>query len=371
MKNQKRTRKKAYITAILLILSALGISGCFVTYALWKLESLPAYSSTKALDLMEQALKQGNTEFQIQCAYEQGLEEKISEDLKEHFRDRYLMRCLLEDISMEHKQDGSLLTVSCNMSYTDTAVGCGPVNTVRSEAELEQVLADSYLAHLEKTAILLDQFQLSDEEFFDHMDNAEINCSLLACEATDLTYVRYDSEDGLTLFLAWAGFPIGIDALQEGQEQLLLAIEEAAASISSELDAVGQYREIYDYLLEHTQYDDNIQQSTLMGDSYVTSEMHMQRSAYGALIGGNTVCTGYARAYKAICDHLGLPCYTLLGSYNGIQHAWNAVPVDGETKYIDCTLADTGSTQEQTFLFTEEQKNSWGYIEKAFCRIPW
>lgn len=363
--------KKLYFICILLCLLTWKTAGCSSEREVPKTESLPPFSQADALDLMERTLVQGGTEFQIKCAYEDGLENRIPEELNAHFQERCLMRCLAGAVTVECTRDQDTLTADCKISYTETADGCGPVYTVRNETELEQVLSDSYLAHAQKTAVLLDQFTLTEQEFFDHMDNAEINCSLLACEATGLTYAMYEPDNGQTLFLAWATFPTDAQTLQPGQDALFQAVEEAALNISPDKEPAGQYKEIYDYLIERARYDDNIFQATLLGEHYVTTKMHMQRSAYGALVDGNTVCSGYARAYKAICDRAGLPCYTLLGSHNGIYHAWNAVYVDGETKYIDCTLADTGGTEEQTFLFSEEQKNAWGYTEEAFCQIPW
>jgi hypothetical protein len=90
--------------------------------------------------------------------------------------------------------------------------------------------------------------------------------------------------------------------------------------------------------------------------SYEESEDEGQ-SAYSALVSHNTVCAGYARAYKLLCDIAGLPCVYATGradAGSGVEtHAWNMVPSKGEWVYIDTTWNDTRNNNE---LFLKSDK---------------
>ena len=70
------------------------------------------------------------------------------------------------------------------------------------------------------------------------------------------------------------------------------------------------------------------------------------RSPYGALVLGEAVCEGYAKAYKAVLDEMGVPCvlvngYLLSdeGSYE--PHLWTDVEIDGAWYMVDPTLCDS------------------------------
>ena len=358
--------RKIYLTDILLfLLLACSLTGCSKTDAARK-ETLPTFSCQLVLDTMEQALRKGETEFQMVYTYTPGLKEKITKTVKEHFQDRYLMQCLLKDVSIKYNQTRDVLAVDYKMSYIDAYEGCKAVYTINNIEDLEDLFTEGYLKHWKITAVLLKENTISDAQIFDCMNSAEVNCSLMAYEATELTYSIFPPRTGEKLILTWASFPADEEVLQARQDELYQAAVNAASHISQAENSGGLYKAVYDFLLEHVEYDETLSQATLMGPEYVTADMHRQRSAYGALVDRKTVCTGYARAFQALCGQLGLPCYTLLGEYNGTKHCWNAVYIDGERRYIDCTLADTGTPEVDTFLFDEEQKKALGYVEDEY-----
>lgn len=79
-------------------------------------------------------------------------------------------------------------------------------------------------------------------------------------------------------------------------------------------------------------------------------------SVYCALVWGQAVCGGYARAFQMVMNRLGIPCTTVHGTAEGGPHAWNAVTLDGETCYIDLTWNDgeDGATHHYFGLTSEE-----------------
>ena len=56
-------------------------------------------------------------------------------------------------------------------------------------------------------------------------------------------------------------------------------------------------------------------------------------TAYGALINKTAQCSGYARAFKALCDYSKIPCYYIHA--DDADHQWNVVKVGGKWYHMD------------------------------------
>lgn len=69
-------------------------------------------------------------------------------------------------------------------------------------------------------------------------------------------------------------------------------------------------------------------------------------NAYGALVTKKAVCSGYAKAFKVICDREDIPCILISGistdaSGKKSEHMWNAVKMDDGKWYpVDVTWGD-------------------------------
>lgn len=60
---------------------------------------------------------------------------------------------------------------------------------------------------------------------------------------------------------------------------------------------------------------------------------------YGVLILGKSKCVGFSRAYKLLCNAVGLRC----GLSENAAHVWNSVSIDGEWKGIDASTIGTSA----------------------------
>lgn len=74
-------------------------------------------------------------------------------------------------------------------------------------------------------------------------------------------------------------------------------------------------------------------------------------SIYDALIGGKSVCSGYAGAFQVIMDAMGIECYINEGKAAGEDHAWNIVKLDGKYYFVDATWGDTSTEYDKYLLF--------------------
>ena len=97
---------------------------------------------------------------------------------------------------------------------------------------------------------------------------------------------------------------------------------------------------IHDYLCANNTYS-----SAITDTSY---------NAYGSLVLKDSVCQGYAHAFKIMCDLNGLDCICVSGtgiSTDGSErHMWNIVKIDGKWYAVDVTWDDQSRILYDYFL---------------------
>lgn len=126
-------------------------------------------------------------------------------------------------------------------------------------------------------------------------------------------------------------------------EQSKRKFEEKAEEILSVARTLGS-----DYAKEKYVHDKLTAKVTYAADAA------MSQSAYSALVNGQTVCAGYARAFQYLLQQLGIPCYYCRG-YSGENHAWNIVNLYGEYYNVDVTWDDTNPGTYDYFNKTDEE----------------
>lgn len=99
---------------------------------------------------------------------------------------------------------------------------------------------------------------------------------------------------------------------------------------------VAKLEAAHDWLIRNNSYNTG----TFSGSTF---------ESYSAIIGhnegnGRPVCEGYAKAFKVICDELGIPCVCITGmgfsSGRGELHMWNAVKLNNAWYAVDITWDD-------------------------------
>ncbi len=63
-------------------------------------------------------------------------------------------------------------------------------------------------------------------------------------------------------------------------------------------------------------------------------------TAYGALVDKACVCEGYSRAMQLIMQKLGIKCGLIYGEYDGEDHMWNYIYINGGWYHLDVTWND-------------------------------
>lgn len=104
-------------------------------------------------------------------------------------------------------------------------------------------------------------------------------------------------------------------------------------------DDYQKVKYIHDYLVRNTVYDHEAAQANEAGSS---------ASAYGCLVNGKAVCSGYAAAFKVLADRLGIESGIIYGTAEGGSHAWNYVNIDNNYYWLDVTWDDSKNDVDET-----------------------
>lgn len=97
---------------------------------------------------------------------------------------------------------------------------------------------------------------------------------------------------------------------------------------------------LHDYLVTHCEYSEDTTQEP-QSDIY---------RAYGALVDGDAVCNGYAEAMQLLLMCVGVNTQFVIGTADGIDHAWNLVELDGNWYHVDTTWDDPLPDQGENVL---------------------
>lgn len=108
-------------------------------------------------------------------------------------------------------------------------------------------------------------------------------------------------------------------------------LQKKVSSIQEKLDLKGCSKEqivlaVHDYIALHTSYD--------------TAKKPGRKShtAYGSLVNGKAVCSGYATASKLLLEGYGIPVE--IATSDAMDHAWSLVKLHGKWYHMDITWDD-------------------------------
>lgn len=88
--------------------------------------------------------------------------------------------------------------------------------------------------------------------------------------------------------------------------------------IKEDMTEEQKIRAIHTYLFQNVSYAE-------------TWSENSANTAYGALVNHTAQCSGYARAFKAMCDAVGIECYYVHANADAMNpdHQWNIVRYNG------------------------------------------
>ncbi len=109
----------------------------------------------------------------------------------------------------------------------------------------------------------------------------------------------------------------------------------------------------YKYLLDTCIYNKKhvkmCQCSTRKGEIAIPTDP--SHTAYGALIDGNPVCSGYARAMHLLLTCEGINAKIISGKGEGEEHCWNLIELDGKWYQLDATWDDNDIAKKSSYYY--------------------
>lgn len=198
-----------------------------------------------------------------------------------------------------------------------------------------------------------------------------LNSTELAAESATYSYYFITGElDDYDYVEITPNYHVDEEALQTASREMRDALDAMAGELRARniTDTQELYRAAAQAIVDRAGYDDDTLAATYTEE--LSDEQKILRSGYGAVVAGKSVCSGYAMAYKSLCDRLGLDCWVVDGHCYGSAHAWNLIRLEGENRYVDCTFADT-AFNDSYLLMTEQELKNRGYFFPIEQPSPW
>ena len=123
-------------------------------------------------------------------------------------------------------------------------------------------------------------------------------------------------------------------------------VDDIMSSLKPGLSDYDREKSLHDRLLNGCRYNDKVK-SSKDGWHYF--------SAYGAIVLGDAVCEGYAKAMQILLSKAGLPCLTIRGESivndESEKHMWNVVELENEWYHLDATWDDNDKDEFVTYEY--------------------
>ena len=120
-----------------------------------------------------------------------------------------------------------------------------------------------------------------------------------------------------------------------------------SSKVSDNMTSRDKIKAIHDYIINNTDYD------TLKTEN-AEDKTYKSNTAYGVLLQGYGICSGYSDAMAVILDKLHFINYKVSND----QHIWNLVYLDGEWLHLDLTwddpVSDKNITRDNYFMINTD-----------------
>ena len=116
-------------------------------------------------------------------------------------------------------------------------------------------------------------------------------------------------------------------------------------NINNSMSIKEKIKIIHDYIINNADYD-------ILKTKNKNDETYKSNTAYGVLVQGYGICSGYSDAMAIFLDKLNVINYKISND----QHIWNLVYLDGEWLHLDLTwddpISENNVTRDNYFLIT-------------------
>ena len=246
----------------------------------------------------------------------------------------------LKDCTYNYYVKDDEIYIETTFNFEDDKVPFSDIYVVDNDKDTIKYIIDTVETGAETLTVYVKDNIISFDDLQTLFETAPWNdCEDVVLTSVDRSYLTYGDVDSGEYILEVIVEDINNDNAVKCKEEVSKSLDDIVANLNIDGKSDKEkYREIYKVLCKNVDYDDEMANVIINED--LESDLNFYRQTYGALVREKTVCTGYATAFKAICDRVNLPCWVVFGTADGEEHAWNSVILDGEVKYVDATWGD-------------------------------
>ncbi len=116
---------------------------------------------------------------------------------------------------------------------------------------------------------------------------------------------------------------------QNHEHSIQKAREIKKSILNENMTELEKITAIHDWIVFHTEFDTQ----TAKTATVINDENIYAFCANGVFVHKKAVCSGYAAAFKMMCQEANIPCFTINSRIK--NHTWNVVYYDGAWRFID------------------------------------